>query len=71
VSRETAGVKLLEDFGREAELRKKWMKMWESLGERILRLPKWMQNIVLEDVNTAIKNRLATMEMIINANRKR
>lgn len=67
----TAGVKLLEDFGREAELRKKWMKMWESLGERILRLPKWMQNIVLEDVNTAIKNRLATMEMIINANRKR
>jgi hypothetical protein len=71
VRRETAGVKLLEDFGREAELRKKWMKMWESLGERILRLPKWMQNIVLEDVNTAIKNRLATMEMIINANRKR
>jgi len=67
----TAGVKLLEDFGREAELRKKWMKMWERLGERILRLPKWMQDIVLEDVNTAIKNRLATMEMIINANRKR
>lgn len=67
----TAGVKLLEDFGREAELRKKWMQMWERLGERILRLPKWMQNIVLEDVNTAIKNRLATMEMIINANRKR
>ena len=67
----TAGVKLLEDFGREAELRKKWMKMWERLGERILRLPEWMQNIVLEDVNTAIKNRLATMEMIINANRKR
>lgn len=67
----TAGVKLLEDFGREAELQKKWMQMWERLGERILRLPKWMQNIVLEDVNTAIKNRLATMEMIINANRKR
>jgi len=67
----TAGVKLLEDFGREAELRKKWMQMWQRLGERILRLPEWMQNIVLEDVNTAIKNRLATMEMIINANRKR
>lgn len=67
----TAGVKLLEDFGREAELRKKWMQMWERLGERILTLPKWMQNIVFEDVNTAIKNRLAIMEMIINANRKR
>jgi len=43
--------------------------MWESLGKRILRMPKWMQEIVLEDINTAIKNRLAVMEMIQNANR--
>jgi hypothetical protein len=60
----------LENFGRESALRKKWLKMWESLGARILKMPKWMQDIVLEDVNTAIKNRLATMEMIQNANRK-
>ena len=62
-------VKVLQDFGREAELRKKWMRTWEKLGERILKLPKWMQNIILEDVNTAITNRLATMEMIQNAQR--
>jgi len=43
--------------------------MWESLGKRILRMPKWMQDIVLEDINTAIKNRLAVMEMIQNAKR--
>jgi hypothetical protein len=30
-----------------------------------------MQNIILEDVNTAIKNRVATMEMIQNAQRNR
>jgi len=65
-----AEVKSLENFGREAELRRKWMQMWEKLGERVLKLPKWMQNIVLEDINTAIRNRLATMEMIQNAKRR-
>jgi hypothetical protein len=64
-------VSVLENFGREAELRKKWMHMWERLGVRILKLPKWMQEIVLEDVNTAIRNRLAIMEMIHNAKRNR
>jgi hypothetical protein len=64
-------VKVLEDFGREAELRRKWIRMWAKLGERILKLPKWMQTIILEDVNTAITNRVATMEMIQNAQRNR
>ena len=64
-------VKVLEDFGREAEMRKKWLHTWEKLGERILRLPRWMQNIILEDVNTAVSNRVATMEMIQNAQRNR
>jgi len=41
--------------------------MWDELGERVLKLPKWMQDIVLEDINTAIRNRIATMEMIQNA----
>jgi len=62
-------VKVLEDFGREVALRKKWIRMWEKVGERILRFPRWMQNIILEDVNTAISNRVATMEMILNAQR--
>ena len=61
----------MEDFGREAQLRRRWLKTWEALGERILRLPRWMQNIILEDVNTAVKNRVATMEMIENAQRNR
>jgi hypothetical protein len=65
-----AEIKGLENFGREAELRKKWMQMWEMLGQRILKFPKWMQDIVLEDINTAIRNRLATMEMIQNAKRR-
>ena len=62
-------VKVLKNFGREAHLRKKWMQMWERLGQRVLKLPKWMQDIVLDDINTAIKNRLAIMEKIQNENR--
>jgi hypothetical protein len=64
-----AQVSVLENFGREAELRKKWMRMWENLGKRILKMPKWMQEILLEDINTAIRNRIAIMEMIQNAKR--
>ena len=62
-------VSVLENFGREAELKKKWMRMWENLGKRILKMPRWMQEIVLEDVNTAIRNRITTMEMIQHAKR--
>jgi len=71
VAKVTAEVSVLENFGREAELRKKWLQMWGNLGVRILRMPKWMQEIVLEDINTAIKNRIAIMEMIQNAKRNR
>lgn len=63
-------VKVLENWGRESALRRKWMQMWERLGKRILKMPKWMQDMILDDINTAIKNRIAVMEMINNANRK-
>jgi len=63
-------VKVLQNWGRETALRRKWMQMWEKIGKRILKMPKWMQDMILDDINTAIKNRLAVMEMINNANRK-
>jgi len=63
-------VKVLQNWGRETVLRRKWMQMWEKLGKRILKMPKWMQDMILDDINTAIKNRIAVMEMINNANRK-
>jgi hypothetical protein len=65
-----AEVKVLQNWGRETALRRKWMQMWEKLGKRILKMPKWMQDMILDDINTAIKNRIAVMEMINNANRK-
>jgi len=58
-----AEVKVLERFG-ESRSHRNWLKIWEELGRRILNMPQWMQDIVLEDVNTAIRNRIAVMEMI-------
>jgi hypothetical protein len=56
-------VGVLERFG-ESRSYRKWLKTWLELGQRILKMPAWMQDIVLEDVNTAIRNRVAVMEMI-------
>jgi hypothetical protein len=64
-------VAVLEGWGRESALRKRWMRMWEQLGTRILKMPMWMQEIVLEDVNTAVRNRIAIMEMIQKSRRQR
>jgi hypothetical protein len=44
--------------------RKQWFRIWDDLGWRICCMPEWMQEIVLEDVNTAVRNRIAVMEMI-------
>jgi hypothetical protein len=64
-------IEVLEAFGRNARFKRKWLKTWVYLGNRILRFPEYMQTIILEDVNTAIKNRIATMEMIIEAEKRR
>jgi hypothetical protein len=64
-------LEILEGFGRNASFRRKWLKTWAYLGSRIIRFPEYMQTIILEDVNTAIKNRIATMEMIIEAQKRR
>ncbi len=58
-----AEIKVLERFGVSRSYRQ-WLKTWQELGQRILKMPMWMQDIVLEDVNTAIRNRVAVMEMI-------
>jgi hypothetical protein len=64
-------IEVLEGFGRDARFKRKWLQTWAYLGKRIVRFPEYMQTIILEDVNTAIRNRIATMEMIIEAEKRR
>jgi hypothetical protein len=58
---------LLEGVARQLALRRKWMELWDKIGTRLMRMPTWMQQIVLEDINTAILNRLAVMELVEKA----
>jgi len=62
-------VQVLKGFGREAQLRRKWNRLWAEIGERILRLPRREQGIILEDFQTAVESRIMVMERINNANR--
>lgn len=61
---------VLENYEKIRAFHKKWLKSWEELGARILKFPDWLQTIILEDVHTAIQNRVATMEMILESMKK-
>ncbi len=63
-------IKEKQENYQEAASRSEWLKTWETIGVRILKLPGWMQDIMLEDIKTAIRNRIVTMEIIENAHRK-
>jgi len=69
MSVEVTPLRLSRKWHTEQKARKKWVEIWERIGNRILKLPEWMQKIVLDDINTAIENRVAIMEMIQNAKR--
>jgi len=45
-------------------LENKWLSIWDEVSERILRLPLWMQQIILDDIQVAIQNRVLVMERI-------
>jgi len=62
-------VKLLRNFGREAQLKRKWKRLWTEIGKRVLALPEREQDILLEDFHTAIESRIMVMERITNAER--
>jgi len=63
-------MEILKGWAREAQLRRKWSKLWAEIGKRILRLPQREQDILLEDFRTAIESRILVMERINNANRE-
>lgn len=43
-----------------------WQLRWIELGQRIGAFPEWIQIILLEDIDTAIRNRIVIFEMIQN-----
>jgi hypothetical protein len=58
-----------QKYAKLVQLRQNWLSTWDKIGERILNLPQWMQTILLDDINTAVANRIAVMELINDAQR--
>ena len=73
-SKQVVTVSVLRNFGREAavarRLKRRWQRLWRQIGTRILQLPERAQDILLDDFQTAIENRLKVMERIQNAKRR-
>ena len=61
-------VKVLK-WGPFSRLKEKKRKLWREIGERILALPQKQQDIILEDLLTAIQSRLMVMECLNDADR--
>lgn len=40
-----------------------WLRKWEQLGQRINSFPEWMRTILLEDLDAAMRNRIAIFEI--------
>jgi hypothetical protein len=45
-----------------AVLFKKWVDMWSQFETEFTGLPKWAQEITLQDIGTAVQSRLVVMQ---------
>ncbi len=52
---------LTQQYEKQAALRKKWMQMWEEFEQQFAELPKWAQEILLQDIGTAVQSRISVM----------
>ncbi len=46
----------------QAVLFKKWVDMWSEFETEFTVLPKWAQEITLQDIGTAVQSRIAVMQ---------
>jgi hypothetical protein len=51
-------------LGVQLSSEKKWLRIWDEVSNRILKLPLWMQHIILDDIKATVKNRIAVMERV-------
>lgn len=64
-----AEVSVLRLTRTEHDMRRSWNRLWKQIRDRLLRLPRREQAILLEDFRTAIESRLVAMERITNKQR--
>ena len=55
-------VSTMRKYAKKAALRRGWLMLWSRFSDRISQLPEPMPTILLQDLETAIQNRLLVME---------
>jgi hypothetical protein len=51
--------------------RQQWLQIWKQCEQDFTDLPDWTQKIILQDINTAFKNRIKTMKQVNQKNIKK
>jgi hypothetical protein len=52
----------MRKYAKKAALRRGWLMLWSRFSDRMSQLPEAMSTMLLEDLETAIQNRLLVME---------
>ncbi len=50
----------------KAALSEKWMHIWFRYEKQFADLPKWAQEILWKDIDTAVENRVSVMQIATN-----
>lgn len=56
----------LRNCPKEPTLHEQWLKMWTEFELEFDDLPDWSQKVLLQDINTAFKNRIAVLKEAAN-----
>ncbi|MFB3889666.1 MAG: hypothetical protein ACE14S_09265 [Candidatus Bathyarchaeia archaeon] len=52
---------LTQHYHKQAAMREKWIKMWSEFEEQFAELPRWAQEILLQDISAAFQTRINVM----------
>jgi hypothetical protein len=55
-----------QKYGEKAALCEKWMRIWFRYEKQFADLPKWAQEILWKDINTAVEHRVIVMQTAAN-----
>jgi hypothetical protein len=54
--------KNLQHYDKQAVICGKWLQVFDEVKLRFMELPVWTQEIIMEDMSTALQNRIKVMK---------
>jgi hypothetical protein len=54
--------KNLQHYDKQAVICGKWLQVFDEVKPQFMELPVWTQEIIIEDMSTALQNRITVMQ---------